>query len=186
MSVGAVAERYAQALFELGEEDGSLSHLTEKLQAFAAVYEQSKELRSMLTSPVLSIEERSSLLTAIAERLGLSPLSVNGLKLMARRRRLPALVATAARLTELADKKSGVLRASVTTATAMPESYYESLVHQLSAATGKKVVLSRLIDEDLVGGAIAQVGDTVIDGSIRGKLQKLERDLLSAVVAGAS
>ena len=186
MSVGAVAERYAQALFELGEEEGSLSNITEKLQAFAAVYEQSKELRSTLTSPVLSVEERIAVLTAVAERLGLSPLSVNGLKFMTRRRRLSALLATVARLAELTDKKNGVLRAAVTTAAAMPESYYESLVSQLSAATGKKVILSRVIDEELVGGAIAQVGDTVIDGSIRGKLQKLERDVLSAVVAGAS
>jgi F-type H+-transporting ATPase subunit delta len=186
MSVGAVAERYAQALFELGEEDGSLERMTEQLQAFAAAYEQSKELRSTLNNPILGAEERAGLLTAVAERLGVSPLAVNGLKLMARRRRLPALSAIVTRLTELVDKKSGVLRASVTTAAAMPESYYESLVTQLSSATRKKVILSRSIDEELIGGAIAKVGDTVIDGSIRGKLRVLERDLLSAVVAGAS
>jgi len=167
MSVGAVAERYAQALFELGEEDGSLNKITEKLQAFAATFEQSKELRSTLNNPVLSAEERTGLLVAIAERFGVPPLAVNGLKLMARRRRLSALSATVARLTELADKKSGVLRASVTTAAPMPESYYESLVSQLSAATRQKVILSRAIDDDLVGGSIAQVGVNVIDGSIR-------------------
>ena len=186
MSAGAVAERYAQALFELGDEFGSLASLTEKLRDFAAVYESSKELRSMLGSPVLSVDERRALLAAVAEKVGVPEIGVKGLQVMAQRGRLAVLAATAARLTELSDAKSGVLRASVTTAAEMPEAYYEKLSSQLSAATMKKIVLERSVDEDLVGGAIARVGDTLIDGSIRGKLQQVERDLLSAVVAGAS
>jgi F-type H+-transporting ATPase subunit delta len=86
----------------------------------------------------------------------------------------------------MVDLKEGVLRASVTTAAMMPESYYQSLTSKLAAATKKKIVLTREVDEDLVGGAIARIGDTLIDGSIRGKLQKMERSLLSAVTAGAS
>jgi len=68
----------------------------------------------------------------------------------------------------------------------MSESYYQALSSKLSAATSKKIVLTREVDSDLVGGAVARIGGAIIDGSIRGKLQKMERDLLSAVTAGAS
>lgn len=186
MSVGAVAERYAQALFELGDETGVLSDLAEKLRDFAHAYESSRELRGALTNPVLSLEERKALVSAMAQRIGVPEIGVRGLQFMAQRGRLPALSATAQRLTELADEKNGILRASVTTAAAMPDSYYQTLTSQLSLATKKRIVLERSVDEDLVGGAIARVGDMLIDGSVRGKLQKLERDLLSAVAAGST
>ncbi len=186
MSVGAVAERYAQALFELGDETGNLASLTEKLRDFAETFEASKELRAALSNPVVPVEERLSLLAQVATKLGVPDLGIKGLQVMAQRGRLPAIAATVQRLTELSDDKNGILRASVTTAAKMSESYYESLASKLAAATQKKIVLERSVDEDLVGGAIARVGDKLIDGSIRGKLQKVERDLLSAVAAGAS
>ncbi len=186
MSIGAVAERYAQALFELGDEAGNLSELTEKLRDFSNAYEESKVLRATLSNPVIPAEQRLAVLAEVAQKAGVPDIGIKGLKVMAQRGRLPALGATVRRLTELADTKNGILRASVTTAAQMPDSYYQSLVSQLSAATQKKIVLERSVDEDLVGGAIARVGDKLIDGSIRGRLQKVERDLLSAVAAGAS
>jgi F-type H+-transporting ATPase subunit delta len=186
MSTGAVAERYAQALFELGVESGTLSALADKLSDFALTYGSSRELRGALNNPVLSNEQRKALVSEVARKLGVPEIGIKGLLFMSQRGRLPALGATVQRLTELADEKNGILRASVTTATSMPESYYQSLSSQLSAATQKKIVLERSVDDDLVGGAIARVGDMLIDGSVRGKLQKLERDLLSAVAAGAS
>lgn len=186
MSVGAVAERYAQALFELGDESGTLSSLSDKLREFALTYESSRELRGALNNPVLSIEQRKGLVSEVAKKIGVPEVGIKGLQFMAQRGRLPALSATVERLTELSDEKHGVLRASVTTAVPMSENYYQSLSSQLSLATKKKIVLERSVDEDLVGGAIARVGDMLIDGSVRGKLQKLERDLLSAVAVGAS
>lgn len=186
MSVGAVAERYAQALFELGDESGTLSAMSEKLREFALTYDSSRELRGALNNPVLSIEQRKALISEISKKIGVPEVGIKGLQFMAQRGRLPALSATVQRLTELCDQKNGILRASVTTAAVMPDSYYESLSSQLSRATQKKIVLERSVDEDLVGGAIARVGDMLIDGSVRGKLQKLERDLLSAVAAGAT
>lgn len=186
MSVGAVAERYAQALFELGEESGTLAGLSDKLREFALTYESSRELRGALNNPIVSMEQRKGLVSEVAKKVGVPEIGIKGLQFMAQRGRLPALSATVERLTELSDQKNGILRASVTTATKMPDSYYQALSSQLSAATRKEIVLERSVDEDLVGGAIARVGDMLIDGSVRGKLQKLERDLLSAVAVGAT
>lgn len=186
MSHGAVAERYAQAIFELGEESGGLAAVSQKLSDFAATYAANRELSQALNNPVMSPDERRSLIAAVAKKIGVPEIGVQSLYVMAQRGRLPFLEATAARLRELCDDKNGVIRAHVTTATAMSESYYQSLQKQLEAVTKKKVVLEKSTDATLVGGAIAQVGDTVIDSSVRGQLEKVERELLTAIAAGAS
>ncbi len=186
MSAGAIAERYAQALFELGDEAGNLAVLSEKLGYFVNTYETSRQLRSTLRNPTLSDAQQVAILSAVAKKIGVPELGVKGLLVMARRGRLDALGATVARLSELADIKNGVVRASVITAAKMPESYYQSLTTQLQNALKKKVILERSVDTELVGGAIAQVGDMVIDGSIRGQLAKVEREIIDAVAVKAS
>lgn len=186
MSEGAVAKRYAQALFELGTESGQLSELSEKLADFAEAYESSSLLRATLADPTVSAEEKRDVLTGIAAKLQIPDLGIKGLQVMAERGRLSAIAATVRRLTELSDQQSGVLRAQVTTATPMSEAYFQKLCSQLEQSTRKKIVLSRAVDKSLVGGAIAQIGDQVIDGSVRGRLQRAEREILAVVVSGAN
>lgn len=183
MSAGAVAERYAQALFELGVESGELGKLAEKIRAFALTYDSNQSLQDTLSNPTMSSDARDAVVRGIAQKLGVSELGIRGLVVMARRGRLPAIAQTATRLIEMCDEKEGIVRASVTTAAKVPESYYQELTSQLQTATNKKVVLERSLDESLVGGAIVRVGDSVVDGSVRGKLEKVERELLAAVSA---
>lgn len=181
MSNGVVAKRYAQALFELGEESGQLSGLAEKLGEFAALYRTSKELRRALSHPAVPAAERDALVRAVAQKIGVPEIGIKGLLVMTHRGRLPALRDTVLRLTQLSDQKSGILRAHVTTAVSLPESFFASLKSQLEAATQKKVVLERALDSELIGGAIARVGDSVLDASVRGRLQKVEKDLHAAL-----
>lgn len=180
MSVGAVAERYAQALFELGVAGGSLPVLAEKLRQFAQVYTASPELRLALENPTLTEEQREAILVEVARRVGVPDVGTKALRLMARRRKLPALSALAERLLALADEKGGVVRASITTAQKMPESYYQTLSSRIAAATQRKVILERQEDPSLLGGAIAKIGDAIIDGSLKGRLDGLERQLFQA------
>ncbi len=181
MSEGVVAERYAQALFELGAESGQLVVLAEKIQAFASVYAESRQLRQTLENPVTGREQREAILAEVARRLGVPEVGVRGLLILARRRRLPVVPALARRLGELSDAKNGVVRAQVTTAQKMPEAYYEALERQLGASTSRKIVLSRLEDPSLIGGAVTRIGDSVIDSSLRGRLEQAEQKLMRAL-----
>ncbi len=181
MSAGIVSERYAQALFELGQEEGVLSSLAIKLGEFAAMYRGSKELRSVLSHPAVPAAEKFGLVRALAQKIGVPEIGIKGLLVMTRRRRLSALHETALRLTELSDEQSGVVRASVTTATELPESFFDSLKSQVEIATQRKVVLSRFVDPELIGGAVARVRDFVLDASVRGRLEKVEKDLQAAL-----
>lgn len=186
MSEAVVAERYAQALFELAEVEGNVSLLADKLEAFANTYAEHPELRAALENPVLDAARREAVLTEVARAVGVPPLGVRGLGVIARRRRLAIVPALASQLRKLSDRKTGVLRAQVTTAQKMPESYYQALITQLSTATAKKVVLTRAEDPSLIAGAITQIGDSIIDGSLRGRLEEAENQIVRALSAGTA
>lgn len=186
MSVGAIAERYAQAIFELADAQNELSPVRDQLASFATAVSGSEELRSTLTNPLVPVKQRDELIKALGERLGLSALAVRSLLVIAVRGRMSNLTSIVERLSVLVDEKDGVLRASVTTATELPESYFQSLVEKIQAATPKRVVLERHVDPELIGGAVAQVGDSVLDASVLGQLRRFERQVLATLAAGTA
>ena len=175
-----VAERYARAIFELGVETGTLAALVDQVGLFAGAYQASLDLRSVLENPLVPSEQRQKVLADVATRLGLGPFALNTVRYIASRRRLSALPDIAKRLHSLSDEKQGVVRATVTSATAMPESFYQRLSEQLATLVGQKVVLDRREDASLIAGVVTRIGDNTIDGSVRGRLEQLERQLLSS------
>lgn len=177
MSEMLVAERYAKALFELGLESGQLAMLTDQLRSVAHTYADSPELRSVLDDPRLAEEQVAGLIDALVRRMALSPVTKNSLLVLVRRRRIRALPDIVARLASLTDERTGVLRASVTSATALSEAQAQQLATELERLAGKRVVLERLVDPNLLGGLIARVGDHLIDASLRGRLEEVERRL---------
>jgi F-type H+-transporting ATPase subunit delta len=179
-SQATVAERYARAIFELGVESGTLAALADQIHGFAAAYEASLDLRSVLENPIVPAEQRQKVLVEVASRLGCGPSALNTIRYLASRRRLGALPDIAKRLASLSDEKQGVVRATVTSAEALPESFYQRLGDKLGELVGQKVVLDRQLDPTLLAGVITRIGDNTIDGSIRGRLEQLERRLLSS------
>ena len=181
MSAGAVGERYAQAIFELAVESGQLAELVERLSDFAATYDASEELQATLTDPLLPEEDRNRILTEVARRAQVPDLGIRALLVMAARDRLPALRETVRFMTTMFDEREGILRAQVTTAHPMPESYYDALTAKIQDATKRRVVLEHAVDGSLVAGAVARIGDSVIDTSVRGRLFKFEQDVINAL-----
>jgi F-type H+-transporting ATPase subunit delta len=175
-----VAERYARAIFALGVETGTLAALADQVRRFAATYQSSHDLRSVLDNPLVPADKRQGVLAEVASRLGFGPFALNTVRYLASRRRLGALPDIAKRLDSLSDEQQGVVRASVTSAAPLPESFYQRLGEQLTTLVGKKVVLDRREDPTLLGGVVTRIGDNTIDGSIRGRLEELERQLLSS------
>jgi F-type H+-transporting ATPase subunit delta len=175
-----VAERYARAIFALGVETGTLAALADQVRRFAAAYQTSLDLRSVLENPLILPEQRQKVLTEVASRLELGPSALNTVRYLAQRRRLSALPDIAKRLDSLSDEQQGVVRATVTSAAPMAESFYLRLSEQLATLVGRKVVLDRREDPSLIAGVVTRIGDNTIDGSIRGRLDQLERKLLSS------
>jgi F-type H+-transporting ATPase subunit delta len=175
--VSNIADRWARALFELGVEQNQLEPLRSQIGAAAAAYQASHELRSVLDNPLVDEAKRQEILKALGVRLGMTQLALNGLRLLAQRRRLFALPEVSKRLAQLADERAGVLRATVTAAGPLPDGFYDKLTQRLEQLTKKKVVLDKRQDPSLLGGVITKIGDHTIDGSLRGRLQRLERQV---------
>jgi len=180
VSLAAVGERYARALFELADESGQLEAVTREMASLAETYAASHDLRAVLDNPLVAPEQRAAVLRAVAERLGTSPLGLNAVRLLAQRRRLAALPDVARSLVRLADEKMGVVRARVSSATPLSETFCARLVALLEQRTHKRVLLDLTVDPTLLAGVVTRIGDHVIDGTLDGRLKTLERRLLEA------
>ncbi|MBP9111790.1 MAG: ATP synthase F1 subunit delta [Polyangiaceae bacterium] len=173
-----VARRYAKALLELGREAGTIDAMVENLSSLAKTYTESPELRASMENPLVPYVAKKAILAEISDTMGLDPSTRNALFLLNDRRRVRLLPAIAARLRELNDGRKGVVRAEVTTAVRLTETYYTKLQVQLEKMTGKRVVLDLKEDPTILGGVVARIGDTVIDGSIRARLQEMKNSLV--------
>lgn len=180
MSHAQIAERYGRAIFELGSETGELQALTDQLRRLARTYHDSKELQATFADPALNEAVRRSLVDELAAKLGLSAQTKNTVLLLAERHRLGALPEIAARVSSLADEKSGILRVTLTSAEPLNEAYSAQLVQQLEQSTGRRVLVEKKVDSSLLAGVVVTIGDNTIDGSLSGRLRELEQQLLAS------
>jgi F-type H+-transporting ATPase subunit delta len=177
MSDGEVAERYARAIFELGVDANQVVELSAQIRSFAETYASSRELQAVLDNPMVEAEKRDAMLRDVAALAGLNGVGLNAVRLLAERKRLGSLPEIARRLATLADEKAGVVRATVTSAGPLPDSFYERLTQELESATQRKVTIDRQTDPSLIAGVVTRIGDNTIDGSVKGRLAEIERQL---------
>ncbi len=179
MSSGStLGRRYAKALLELAVEADKLPQIRENLEAFAAAWGESRELRNAFESPSLGAEARRGLVKALGDRLGFHPFALHVFYLLSDRRRMRFVPDVIEAYRDLAEEREGRVRAEVITAAPMPDAYFEELSNTLEAVTGRSVVLVKREDPSLIGGVVARVGDKVFDGSVRAHLAELKDELL--------
>jgi F-type H+-transporting ATPase subunit delta len=175
---GQVARRYAKALLELGGEQGNLDALVKEISAVAEAIEGSAELRNLIENPEIPRTARKAVLAEIAQRLGASVTTRNTLGLLADNGRLRILPALARELRREADERAGVLRAHVKSAQPLSDGYIGKLQAALETRFKRKVVVDREVDPTLLAGVVTRVGDTIIDGSLKARLDELRVQLL--------
>jgi len=180
MSFDAIAQRYSQAIFELGVETSSLDSLTGEIRLVTEAFAGSEEMRVAAQSPLIPEAERLAAIDDVAQRLGLSRMTRNVLGVLGERRRLSALPAIFRNLTKLADERAGIVRATVTSAEPLSEAHCQRLERELGQLTGKKVLLERRQDPELLAGIVVRIGDRVLDSSALARLNNLRSQLLSA------
>jgi len=167
---------YADALFAVARAEGNLKEVEDELFRFARVLQGSDELRDKLTDPNIPAAIRISIVEdllggkATPSTIGLVSMVVgNG-----RARELPAIVdLMVAKSAAAADKEV----AEVRTASPLTQDQVARLAEALGKATGKQVEIKVILDPTIKGGVIAQIGDTVIDGSVRRRLEQLRNAL---------
>ncbi|MEZ4294280.1 MAG: F0F1 ATP synthase subunit delta [Polyangiaceae bacterium] len=177
MSYEAIARRYAQAVFELGKESGQLAAVSKQISAMADVLTGSEELRNVLANPLVDESAKEAILVDIGGKLGAGDIATRTLRVLAQNGRLAALPDIGRVLSRLVDEDSKTLRATVTSAGPLSDSYKSKLKAELEKVTGQKVEITLRTDAALVAGVVVQIGDRVIDGSVRAKLQRFREGL---------
>lgn len=172
-----IAERYATAVFDLSTEGGSLASLSGDVDTLEAALNDSDELRKVINSPVYSREDLGQAVTALANKMSLSPEMRGTLGMMAQNRRLFALPQLCAILRRKIAEEKGEVTADVTSATVLTKAQADKLAASLKATIGKTVKLNVAVDETLIGGLIVKVGSKMIDTSIRSKLAALQSSM---------
>lgn len=166
--------RYAQALYELADEQRATDKVAADLTAFAAMIAESPDLQRFIKSPVFSAEEQVKALSALLAKAGISGIAANFFKLVAAKRRLFAISTMIADYHKLHDFERGLSRADVTVAEPLKEAHVAALKTALLDLThGKNVEMSVKIDPSILGGLIVRLGSRMVDASLKTKLNSL-------------
>ncbi len=179
-----VAKRYAGALFAVADRNGILDAVASDLELIHRRMTDVPYLRAILMEPLVSDTRKNSVVDeAFGDRVTAS--SLNFLKLLIRKRREDLIEECAREFRALLAEHANTADAEVSSAVALTDDQTTRLTEKLQALTGKTIRLTVSVDPALVGGVVVRIGDTVMDGSVRGKLERLQRQLSGANSQGA-
>ena len=170
---GGLAGRYANAVFELARDQKAVDAVSSDLAGLRRAVETSPDLARLVRSPVFSAEDHAKALKAILEKMGVHPLTIKFVLLLAQKRRLFVLNQIITAYESLVAKSRGETEAEVTSARHLQDDEIAELKAVLKSKLGKEPRLHSRIDPTLLGGLIIKVGSRMIDSSLRTKLDGL-------------
>lgn len=177
MAKAVSARRHAQAVFQIALEKKELERWQSDLNTIAEALGNS-ELVTVLENPKLQFDQKEKVLQNILT--GISPIAMNLVYFLVAKKRVRIVENLVAEYTRLMNAYNGRETAEVTTAVPLSNEETESLKQKLDKLTGKELVVTTQVDPGIMGGLVAKIGDKLIDGSVRTRLQELRKDLIEA------
>jgi F-type H+-transporting ATPase subunit delta len=175
-----LAQVYARALFEVGREQGKLDLLREQLGEFADALDQTRELSVFFFSPYFSTKEKREGLERLLD--GADESFLNFLGMLIENHRMPVIFRIRQEYERLWQDENLLLPVEITSAVALDQATTEGLGERIGQRAGRKVALAARVDPDILGGIVLRVGNSILDASIRNRLEQLRRH----VAQGAS
>ena len=169
----SLAGRYASALFELAEQHKQLEIVEASLAKLKAALSESAEFRALTTSPLVGREEAKEAVKAVADSLGIDPMTANFLGVLAENRRLAQLGAAIRAFNTIAAQHRGEANAEIASAHPLTDDQVAALKAKLRSLAGRDVNVEMTVDPSLLGGLVVRMGSRMIDGSLRTKLNTL-------------
>jgi len=179
--MAAVSSRYARALVEVVLEqriDADVAR--QQLNSIAEAVRESGDLRRVWESPAISAEQKRSVLDAIVGQIGAFKAVRNFVAVIIDHRRIPMLHDIVRQFGVELDAQLGFVEAKISSARELSADERRVLESQVERMTGKKVRSHYTSDLGLLGGVVVRVGSTIYDGSVRGRLEKMKQDLITA------
>ena len=174
----ALARVYAESLFGVAKEKGQTDEVRDQIAQFADALEGDRELSVFFFSPYFSTQEKLDGLHKAVE--GASPEVLNFLELLIEKHRMPAIYRIRRNIDDLWKKENHRIEVTVTSAVELDPAVAEQVGAAVEKQTGKQVELTSNVDENIIGGLVLQVGNMVLDSSIRNNLEKLRQSVAQA------
>jgi ATP synthase F1 delta subunit len=169
---------YAEALFEVGRDKGKLDSLQQQLGEFTDAVDRNRELQVFFFSPYLSsAEKHEGIERAIT---GAEPELINFLELLVDKHRMPEIFRIRREFDELWKRENRRIDVTVTSAVELDPAVVAKIGQEVESQTGEEVDLSSRVDNEILGGIVLQVGNMVLDASIRSRLEKLRKSVATA------
>jgi F-type H+-transporting ATPase subunit delta len=173
-----IAVVYARSLFEVAKDQDKLDVVRDQLGAFADALSDARELQVFFFSPYFSTQEKEDgLERAVTDA---DPVVLNFLKLLIEKHRMPVIFRIRANFDRLWEDENRLLPVEITSAVELDQSVAKQLGDRIAEQTGRKVELSSRVEPEILGGIVVQVGNSVLDASIRNRLEQLRRQVARA------
>jgi ATP synthase F1 delta subunit len=172
------ARVYAEALFDVAKEKGTLDAVRDELGQFADAVDGNRDLQVFLFSPYFSSAEKTAGLKRAVS--GVNAELLNFLELLIEKQRMPEVFRIRHQLEELWKKENRRIEVTVTSAVELEPAVVQKVGEEIERQTGQKVELASRVDAEILGGIVLQVGNKVLDASIRARLEKLRKSVAQA------
>jgi F-type H+-transporting ATPase subunit delta len=179
--MAVIARTYARALFEAAKESGRLDEIRDELETFTGAIAEVPELRRLISNPELDPSAKADALAAVLDDA--DELLRNFVRVVAGKGRASILEEIAREYNALVAAEERILNVELTTAFELSDKDAESIVGQIEKASGRRVAAERMVDPELIGGVVLKVGSLEVDSSVRGKLDRLRRELVEGATA---
>ena len=170
-----LAEVYARSLFEVARESDKLDDVRDQIGEVADAISENRDLQVFFFSPYFSTEEKIHALDRAID--GADPSVRNFIALLIEKHRMPAIFRIRQRFEALWQEENKVLPVQITSAVELDDSTVRSIGDRIGEKTGRKVELRSAVDPDILGGIVLQVGNNVLDASIRNRLENLRKQV---------
>jgi F-type H+-transporting ATPase subunit delta len=176
--VEEIAQVYARALFEVAKEQSKLDLVREQLGQFADALNENGDLRVFFFSPYFSTEEKKDGLHRSLD--GADPAIVNFLETLLERHRMPVIFRIRGAYERLWDQENQTLPVEVTSAVDLDDATVKSIGERIGQQTGQRVELTSTVDPAILGGIVLRVGNSILDASIKHRLDQLRKHVAQA------
>ena len=174
------AERYSLALYELSEENNLLTQLEDECNSVLKLINDSKDFSNLIKDPTTNTEDLSKVINKIAENNKFETLFKNFLNFLIQKRRFFFIERILKSFIEICSKKRGELKAELKSAKELSSDEITKITDELTKNFSSKIKLNYKHDESLIGGLVVQIGSTMVDTSIKNKLQQIENRMIGA------
>jgi F-type H+-transporting ATPase subunit delta len=173
-----IAQVYARSLFQVAQEQGKLDVVREELGQVSETLESNHDMRLFFFSPYFSTEEKREGLRQTIE--GADPVTMNLLDVLVENHRLPLVPRIRREYERLWRDANDLLPVTVTSAVELDDAVVTRISEEIGRQTGRKVELTRTVDPSIVGGFIVRVGNSILDSSIKNRLENLRKQIVRA------